>query len=148
MQKSFGTHLSVKGNIVILTHYPEEYEYLCSVRDKICEEASVEGQKYYPLKEPITIAGTTTTPEATYTHLYIRKPDPYRSQVGDLDFNISEKEYRGAKIKAGSGNLQHARIFPEDRLDMIELHHPDSDVLAYVSSTSVDDVVKITKSGI
>jgi hypothetical protein len=42
--------------------------------------------------------------------------------------------------------ISGARVFPSPRLDMIELYHPDSDVLAYVSTDKMVDLVKTTKS--
>ena len=88
--------------MVIFTHYPEEYEYLVTERTKMCKPAIVKGQKYYELSEPIAFEETEETQGATYTHLYIRKPDPWRSQVGDLDFHVSEAEYADLKKKVAS----------------------------------------------
>jgi hypothetical protein len=42
--------------------------------------------------------------------------------------------------------LPGARLFPSPRLDMIELYHPDSDVLGYVSNHKMADLAKNTKS--
>lgn len=143
-EQTFGTYFPVEGNIVIFTHYPEEFEFLTTLRNELCNPAVVERQKYYELKEPIYFETTSGTPFATYTHLYIRRPDPYRLQVGDLDFRVSEYKYSSLKTKAERGELPYARVFPEKRLDMIELFHPDIDVLAYLTPYNIEDIVTIT----
>jgi hypothetical protein len=66
--------------------------------------------------------------------LYIRKPDPYRHHVGDIDFYLPENEYEGLKQSLVAGTvLNGARMFERPDLDMIELYNPDIDALAYVS---------------
>jgi len=39
-----------------------------------------------------------------------------------------------------------ARLFPSPSLEMIEMLDPDCDVLAYVSTEKMTDIVKTTKS--
>lgn len=138
---SFGKYLPNSGNIGVFCHYDDEYEYLTGVRKELTEESDNYNQKYFRLHEPIVIEGTT------YTYLYIRQPDPYRHHVGDIDFYLPDDEYQTLKASFEAGNaLPGARLFPSPRLDMIELYHPDSDVLAYVSTTRMTDLVKTTKS--
>ena len=75
--------------------------------------------------------------------MYIRKPDPYRSHVGDIDFILEEPTYselkesliKGAKIKG-------ARVFERPDLDMIELYDPDVDALGYVSPRDMTEKVR------
>src|SRR3989338_7224723 len=86
-------------------------------------------------------------PETTYTHLYIRRPDPYRHHVGDVDFYLEAKEYEELKKSLLSGEkLQDARVFERPDLDMIELYNPDSDVLAYVSTKMMTEKVRVKLS--
>lgn len=144
---TFSKYLLVAGNIGIFCHYEDEYERLVEIRKELTEESDNWNQKYFKLHSPITIKAKDDVPEATYTYLYIRKPDPYRHHVGDIDFVLSEEDYTALKAKMESGyQLPDARLFPSPRLDMIELHHPDSDVLTYVSTHKMTDLVKDTKS--
>lgn len=78
-------------------------------------------------------------PETLYTHLYIRKPDPYRHHVGDIDLFLEQDEYKAFKedIQSGKINIDGVRVFPRTDLDMIELFHPDSDVLIYISTDNM-----------
>ena len=105
-------------------------------------------QKYFELVEPLVFAADGDAPETTYTHLYIRQPDPYRHHVGDIDFYLPQDEYDKLYSDLKSGKeITGARIFPSPHLDMIELHDPDSDVLVYISTHQMTEVVKNTKSG-
>ncbi len=89
--------------------------------------------KYFKLKTPIIFEGIDDIPETTYTHIYIRKPDPYRSQVGDIDFQLEKSEYENLRSDLKAGKIiKGARVFPVEEQNMIELSDPDVDVLSYV----------------
>ncbi len=147
-RQSFGQYLPNAGNIGVFCHYDDEYKYLIELRKKLTEDSENFNQKYFRLHKPIVIPAQDGVPETTYEFLYIRKPDPYRHHVGDIDFYLEETEYQKIKQSLEAGQvLPGARIFPGPHLDMIELYHPDSDVLAYVSTEMMTDLVKTTKSG-
>ena len=130
---SFWEYFPVAGNIGIFCHFEEEYNFLKGIQREICDMKTSVFWKYYTLKNPILIPEYNGIPEWRYTHLYIRKPDPYRAQVGDTDFLIQTLEYQKYKKSLQEWNLiPWARIFPRADLDMIELFHPESDVLWYV----------------
>ena len=144
---SFGRYLPNSGNIGIFCHYQDEYEYLTGVRESLTESSENLNQKYYRLHNPIVIPANGDVPEATYDFLYIRQPDPYRHHVGDLDFYLPEDEYFALKKEMENGKVvAGARLFPSPRLEMIEMLNPDCDVLAYVSTEKMADIVKTTKS--
>ena len=144
---SFGRYLPVAENIGIFCHYQAEYEFLIQLREELTIASSNWNQKYFELQEPITIPETNDIPSATYKYLYVRKPDPYRHHVGDIDFYLPNTEYQSLKEQFHAGNpLPGARIFPEDRLDMIELHHPNNDGLSYVSNVTMTELVRNTSS--
>lgn len=137
----------MQGTWAFFCHYEDEYEYLTKLREELTAAAENFNQKYFRLHEPITIAAKDDVPETTYEFLYIRQPDPYRHHVGDIDFYLEEAEYRKLKQTIEAGEVSGARVFPGPHLDMIELFDPDSDVLAYVSTARMTDLVKTTKSG-
>ncbi len=146
-QKSFGKYLPVAGNIGIFCHYNNEFEYLKTLRQRITRKSSDPNQKYFELIKPIIIAAKDGVPEATYTHLYIRRPDIYRSQVGDIDFYLQHRDYSNLKQDlAGGKRLEGARIFPREDLDMIELYDPDVDALGYVSTNTMTKKVRVKLS--
>ncbi|HVC58462.1 MAG TPA: hypothetical protein VND15_03235 [Candidatus Acidoferrales bacterium] len=146
---SFGKSLPNAGNIGVFCHYDKEYETLIKLRAKLAEPSDDPNQKYFRLYEPITIPTKGNIPGATYTHIYIRKPDPYRHHVGDLDFYLEQQTYSKIKQSMLNGRgLKGARVFERTDLDMIELYNPDIDVLAYVSTKKMTQKVRVKQSEI
>lgn len=134
-----GGQLGVAENIGVFTHYQDEYEHLITIRDKLVDKSVHFNDKYYLLKQPIAMSDGTV-----YKYLYIRKPDPYRAQVGDIDLVMNEVEFEKLKsdIATKPDDYPCARIFPRGDLDMVELHHPDVDVLPYIVTTTMTDKLK------
>ncbi len=146
-QQSFGEYLSNAGNMGVFCHYENEYDKLVEIRKTITKPSDNPDQKYYELIKPIIIPAKDEVPETTYTHLYIRRPDIYRSQVGDVDFYLEESEYRALRQELIGGKvIPGARIFPRNDLDMIELFDPDIDALGYVSTNLMSEKVRIKLS--
>ncbi|HEY4963158.1 MAG TPA: hypothetical protein VIH90_00490 [Candidatus Saccharimonadales bacterium] len=147
-KQTFERYLDNSGNIGIFCHYQGEYEYLKQLRDRLVKRSDNPDQKYFELVEPIVITATKDIPEATYTHLYIRKPDPYRAQVGDIDFRLEPAEYIELKQSMLAGKqMVGARTLDRVDLDMIELFDPDIDVLAYVTTRKMTEDVRLKISG-
>ncbi|MDD5770194.1 MAG: hypothetical protein PHE25_04435 [Candidatus Gracilibacteria bacterium] len=148
-KSSFGEYLENSGNIGIFCHYEEEFTFLKSIREEITFSSENPNQKYFELKSPIIIEKLGDIPEGIYTHIYIRKPDPYRHYVGDLDFYLDEEIYDNTKKFLLQGNkIKNARLFDRPDLDMIELYNPDIDALAYVSTQKMTKIVRIKQSDI
>jgi hypothetical protein len=137
--KVFNEFLPNAGNVGIFCHYEDEFEFLTKIRQKMTEESQNFNQKYFRLHQPIVISAKDGVPETKYEFLYIRKPDPYRYQVGDIDFYLPEDRYAQLKKSPPKG----ARVFDRQDLDMVELFNPDIDVLAYVSTVKMTEIVRI-----
>lgn len=131
--KTMGRYLPVQGLIVIFCHYDDEYQSLLKFREKQTNTQDHFLNKYFRLHEDITFTASGDTPSATYRYLYIRQPDPWRAQVGDLDFALPADEYQALKSELAQSPRPGVRIFPRNDLDMIELYDPDLDVLAYIT---------------
>jgi len=143
-KQSFGIYLPNAGNIGIFCQYDDEYVFLTKLREQLTISSDNINQKYYRLHQPIVIPAEGDIPETTYTYLYIRKPDPYRHQVGDVDFFLEPQEYTKLKTELQNGKvMKGARIFPRPDLDMIELHNPDVDALGYVSTKTMTEKVRV-----
>lgn len=141
-KQSFGEYLPVAGNMGVFCHYDNEYESLIELRKQLTEASENINQKYFRLYQPIVIPARGDVPETTYTFLYIRQPDPYRSHVGDVDFVLEEKKYQELKKSLQDGKVtKGARIFERSDLDMVELHDPDIDALGYVSPREMTEKV-------
>ena len=146
-QQSFGEYLPNAGNIGVFCHYDDEYDRLVAIRKELTESSDDPNQKYFKLHDPIIVCAQGDLPEAAYTHLYIRKPDPYRHQVGDVDFYLEQEPYNQLKQSLLDGKIiKGARLFPRNDLDMIELYNPDVDALGYVSTNSMTEKVRIKLS--
>jgi hypothetical protein len=146
-QQSFGKFLPIAGNMGVFCHYDYEYELLTNIRKELTESSDNLNQKYFRLHEPIVIATRGDIPETTYTYLYIRKPDPYRYQVGDVDFCLEPEKYAEIKKSLLAGKkIKGARVFDRADLNMIELYDPDVDALAYVSYDEMSETVRIKQS--
>ncbi|MEK9151638.1 MAG: hypothetical protein AAB547_03320 [Patescibacteria group bacterium] len=143
-KQSFGKYLPVAGNMGVFCHYDDEYKFLIELRKKLTEESDNVNQKYFRLHNPLVIPTRGDVPEATYTFLYIRKPDPYRFHVGDVDFVLEEGQYQEFKKSLRDGKvIKGARIFERPELDMVEFYNPDVDALGYVSPREVTEKVKV-----
>lgn len=143
-KQSMGRYLPNAGNIGIFCHYDDEFEFLKNLRIEMTEPSNNPDQKYFKLHEPITIPAKGDVPETVYTHLYIRRPDPYRAQVGDVDFYLEPEEYAKLKQSLIDGKvIKGARIFPRQDLDMIELYDPDIDTCGYISTDTMTQKVRI-----
>ncbi len=146
-KQSFDAYLPNAGNVGVFCHYENEYERLLSIRKEITEPSNNPDQKYFKLHEPIVIAAQDDVSETTYTHLYIRRPDPYRHHVGDVDFYLEQQQYDELKQSLIDGKqIRGARVFPRNDLDMIELYDPDIDALGYVSTNTMTEKVRIKLS--
>lgn len=143
-KQSFGKYLPSAGNMGVFCHYDDEYNTLIKIREQITESSDNFNQKYFRLLEPITILARGDVPETTYTHLYIRKPDPYRHHAGDVDFFLESEEYNQLKNSLLNGKIMKGtRVFDRADLDMIELYNPDIDALAYVSTHKMAEKVRV-----
>ncbi|KKU19545.1 MAG: hypothetical protein UX31_C0005G0037 [Candidatus Nomurabacteria bacterium GW2011_GWA1_46_11] len=142
-KQSFGKYLPNAGNIGVFCHYEDEYKTLTKIREKLTEPSDNFNQKYFRLHKSIIIPAKDDILETTYTHLYVRKPDPYRHHVGDLDFYLESEEYVELKRSLLDGKeIKGARVFERPDLDMIELYDPDIDALGYVSTKKMTETVR------
>lgn len=146
-KQSFGVYLPNAGNMGVFCHYDDEYAQLVEIRKHMAKPSDDPNQKYFELYEPIVIPVEGDVPEATYTHVYIRRPDIYRAQVGDVDFYLERSEYHQLKQSLTNGvEIKGTRVFPRNDLDMIELYDPDIDTLGYVSTNVMSEKVRIKLS--
>ncbi len=143
-KKAFGNYLPVAGNMGVFCHYDNEYEFLIKLREELTEKSDNFNQKYFRLHEPIVVPAKDDVPETTYTYLYIRRPDQYRAQVGDVDFVVEDDKYIELKKSLSQGtNINGAKVFDRPDLDMVELSDPDIDALAYVSTRKMTEKVRV-----
>ncbi len=143
-KKAFDKYLPVAGNMGIFCHYDNEYKLLIKLREELTEKSDNWNQKYFLLHKPIVIPAQNDVPKTVYTYLYIRRPDQYRAQVGDVDFVLQDEKYVELKKSLqNDSQINSAKIFNRPDLDMIELSDPDIDALAYISTKAMTEKVRI-----
>lgn len=128
----------------IFCHYEDEYELLTKIREELTHPSDNPNQKYFRLREPVTIPPRDGVPETIYTHLYIRRPNINSTQVGDVDFVLDDEKYIELKKSLqGGAQIKGAKIFDRPDLDMVELSDPEVDALAYISTKVMTEKVRI-----
>ncbi len=132
--QSMGRYLPVAGNIGVFSHYDEEYEFLKKLQAELTDLSQNVYGKYFLLHKPIVIPAKGEVPEATYKYLYIRKPDPEKYHVGDVDFYLEPTQYAELKQALQNGKIiRGARKFPDrPNLDVVELYDDAIDAWGYI----------------
>jgi len=132
--QSMGRYLPVAGNVGVFCHYDEEYMFLKKLQAELTNLSKSVYGKYFLLHKPIVIPAKGDIPEATYSYLYIRKPDPKKHQVGDLDFYLEPEKYAQLKQSLLDGKIiKGARTLPNrPNLDLIELYDSNIDAWGYI----------------
>jgi len=124
-KKIIGKYLPIKS-LTIFTHYPDEFEKLSEIAKTNGNFFNENNGPRVALKKPIIVGANTIT------HLRIRKPDPYRMQVGCNDFEVlNYNDFKNEYLSKYSNNL---RMIERKDYEMIEFFDPDFDVFAYVVS--------------
>lgn len=113
--------------LTVFSHYPKEYEALNKILAQLGKPEPANNGVAVRLAKPIKLA------DQYIPKIRIREPDPYRPHVGCNDFKVTD--YTKFRNKLFSGNKRdNFRVIPRPEYEMIELFHPDYDVLAYVVS--------------
>ena len=133
-KQSMGTYLPVAGNIGVFCHLEDEYEFLKKLQSELTDLSQSVYSKYFRLHEPFIIPAKDDVPETMYSYLYIRKPDPIKHQVGDVDFYLEQEKHAELKQSLLNGKIiKGARVLANrPELDFIELYDPDIDAWGYI----------------
>jgi hypothetical protein len=144
-KKALGEYLSVSGNIGIFCQSDKEYEQFTKVREELTEASNNPNQKYFKLTKPIKVQSEKGVPEATYTHLYIRKYDlsPYGKNLGDVDFVLGVGEYERHKFQVEKGEINGAEMYDRPGWDTVQIVDPNVNAVAYVSTQEFAEKVRV-----
>jgi len=109
----------------IFAHYDAEYTFLRKWIVTIGENDGTSEPSYYvkPTK-PIEIN------DSRISLIGMRRPDPYRSQVGCGDYVV--EDYNAFK-STYLGKSPFIREIAHPKFEMLEVFHPDFDVLGYIA---------------
>lgn len=113
------------NTLKIFAHYEDEYAFLREWTDSIgrTEDESSSTSYYVKPNAPMVVN------DDTIEFVGIRVPDPYRSQVGCGDYVVPNFDDFKTKYL---GNSPYIREVPHQKYQMLELFHPDIDVLGYI----------------
>jgi hypothetical protein len=145
-KQKFGKYFANAGNIGIFCQSQDEFEELTKLKETITEPSPNPNQKYFKLIEPITISQTQDISETTYTHLYIRKPDPtpYGKFVGDIDFYTSQEELETLKELVSSGNVLNVELYNQQGVgELVQMSSPEYRTVAYISTKEMTETIRI-----
>lgn len=110
----------VPNTLKIFAHYFDEYEFLLKHVSSLGEKAAFSSGTSYYSKVNKVIQG------AQIDYIGIRKVDPYRLHVGCGDFEVEDlNKFKQVYL----GKSRYIREFSEE---LVEIWHPDFDVLGYV----------------
>ena len=139
-------YLPVAGNLGIFTHSEDEYKRLIELSKRLTKPTNNPNQKYFELFQPITVGEEGNTPEATYTNLYIRKPDytDYGKYQGDVDFILSTEDYEKLKLSVLKGDCANgATLYDRPGWDTVQLVSKEIASVAYVCTKEFSEKVRI-----
>ena len=111
--------------LTIFAHYPDEYDRLVGFIQAWGEVSEANNGVKVKLQQSIT------EQDQNINELRIRKPDPYRMQVGCCDFGVDNYYVFKDSHLANNRNL---RLIERPEYEMIEFFDPELDVLAYIVS--------------
>lgn len=113
------------NTLKIFAHYEEEYKFLKQWVDGLGNNEDEGSSTSYYVKPDKQM----TINDDPIEYVGIRVPDPYRAQVGCGDFVVDNYEDFKTKYLGRSANI---REVPHQKYEMLELFHPDIDVLGYI----------------
>lgn len=108
------------NTLKIFAHYPEEYDFLYKYISELGPAAPFNSDTSYYATVEQQIGGYDIK------YLGVRGVDPYRLHVGCGDYEITNFE---EVAEESAGKSDYIRRFRED---MVEIWHPDYDVLGYI----------------
>ncbi|MBI2545641.1 hypothetical protein HYV81_00490 [Candidatus Woesearchaeota archaeon] len=127
-KKVIGQSLPI-SSITIFSHYQDEFEQLKKILLDLGKLHSDNNGPRVALHKPLNLGSNTVT------HIRVRKPDPYRMQVGCNDFEVEDYiEFKKNYLPSHPDNL---RLINRADYEMIEFFDPDYGVLAYVVSNKI-----------
>ncbi len=114
------------SSLTVFAHYPQEFEQIKIMLLEMGTEVAENHGPFVKLTKPLNIESNNIDT------VRIRRPDPYRMQVGCVDFKVENyEEFKNTYLTNEPENL---RLIEREDYEMIEFFDPNLDVLAYVVS--------------
>lgn len=114
--------------ICFFTHSPEEYEFV----ERLVKQRGPVSKFSHG---PTLYVDSDFTAAGHHIRIFgVRKPDPSRPQLGYGDYPVTDYP---ELLKAGQANPHAKEIISGRGQSLIELRHPDFDVLGYVVAEEI-----------
>ena len=131
--------MKIRDNLIksltVFSHYLDEYEHLKDISSELGTIDREHNGPFYKLSDPISIEmakpDTGMSLASSVEYFRIRKPDPYRGQVGCCDFEVTSSEKK-SMFDINSDNDRSPRLITRPDIRMLEFFDPDLDVLGYI----------------
>lgn len=143
VKESLGMVPLTAGNIAIFCQSDDEYAAYSEIAEQLVRPSDNPDQKYFQLIEPVVIEDTDELPGTTLTWLYIRKPSEDSPESGDVDYTMSEADYKQLKAQVDAGNVKNASIYVRPGWDMVEFRNSQYDGLPYVAILPMQEKVRV-----
>lgn len=143
VRETVGRYLPVAGNVAIFCQSDKEHQQLLELSGNLTLPSDNPNQKYFKLRRSIVIPEINGVPESSYDYLYIRKPSPNSTEIGDIDFILSPSEYTELKKKVRVGKIRNAYIYDRPGWDMVEIRKPGVMVLPYVTTKDMAEKARV-----
>ncbi len=113
------------NTLKIFAHYPDEYKFLRYWVTNLGTPEDEESSTSYYVKPTLDV----TVNDSPIEFVGIRTPDPYRSHVGCGDYVVENFDELKDKYLGESPFIREVK---HNKYEMLELFHPDIDVLGYI----------------
>lgn len=130
-------NLETIKSLTIFAHYADEYKRMLSLMKNLGEQKTANNGLRFVLNKPIHVQamslevnGHPDQVTQIIEEVRIRKPDPYRTQVGCCDIEVDKRGFEFREDSDGH-HSSTSRLIKRPDLRMIEYFDPDFDVLIY-----------------
>jgi hypothetical protein len=126
-------------SLTVFAHFDDEFDLLVDLTKQLGTVDSEHNGPYIKLTAPLSIEngrfelnGKMHTVHTKIEMIRIRKPDPYRMQVGCCDLEVPFDSPDLEDVKLSLNQNSSPRYIDRPDLKMLELFDPNIDVLAYI----------------
>jgi hypothetical protein len=131
------------GNVAIFCQNENEYIEFQKLADQLIQPSNNPAQKYFQLRNPLTIQSNGTAPSTILSWLYIRKPAKDTVESGDVDYVLNQSAYEKLKAQVAAGSIENGSIYDRVGWDMIEFKNEGYDGLPYVCTSAMAEKIRV-----
>lgn len=131
------------GNVAIFCQSEADYVEFQKLADRLVLPSDDPTQKYFQLRNPLTVQSNGTAPSTILSWLYIRKPAKDTTESGDVDYVLNQSAYEKLKTQVQSSAIKNGSIYDRVGWDMIEFKNEGYDGLPYICTLAMAEKVRV-----